>query len=55
MWLEGGLGDAGAGFADHLGRSLKAIARGEFVIRPGEHCRHCDFRTACRNNIPPRG
>lgn len=53
MWLEGGLGDAGDGFADHLGRSLGAIARGEFVIRPGDHCKHCDYRTACRKQHTP--
>ncbi len=53
LWMEGGLGAAGAEFADKLGKSLVAIARGEFVIRPGDHCKHCDFRTACRKQHTP--
>ena len=53
MWLDGGLGDAGADFADRLGRSLASIAHGEFVVRPGDHCKHCDFRTSCRKQHTP--
>jgi ATP-dependent helicase/nuclease subunit B len=53
MWLEGGLGAAEAEFAGHLGRSLEAIDRGEFVVRPGQHCQYCDFRTACRKQHTP--
>jgi ATP-dependent helicase/nuclease subunit B len=53
LWLDGGLGDAAAEFADQLGRSLGSIGRGEFVVRPGDHCTHCDYRTACRKQHTP--
>lgn len=34
---------------------LEAIPRGEFPIRPGEHCRSCEFGTVCRkSHLPTR-
>ena len=40
-------------FMAHLNRYLERIARGEFVIREGDHCRFCDFRTMCRRSHWP--
>jgi ATP-dependent helicase/nuclease subunit B len=53
MWLEGGLGGVEAEFAGHLGRAIESIDKGEFVVRPGDHCKYCDFRTACRKQHTP--
>ena len=40
-------------FEAHLRRYLERIARGEFVIRAGDHCGYCDFRTLCRKSHYP--
>ena len=34
---------------------LETIPRGEFVIRPGDHCAYCEFRSMCRKaHLPTR-
>jgi ATP-dependent helicase/nuclease subunit B len=53
LWLDGGLGEAEEEFMGRLGRSLDSISRGDFVVRPGDHCGFCDFRTACRKQHAP--
>jgi len=42
-------------FEAHLKRILEPIPRGEFTIRPGDHCRNCDSRVLCRkSHLPTR-
>ncbi len=36
-----------------LGFLLKGIQQGRFFISPGDHCRNCDVRAACRRNHRP--
>ncbi len=38
-----------------LEQQVTGMSGGDFVLREGEHCRYCDFRSACRkNHLPTR-
>jgi ATP-dependent helicase/nuclease subunit B len=53
--LTGGMWKEYPKFEAHLKRILETIPRGEFAIRPGDHCRSCDFGTVCRkSHLPTR-
>lgn len=51
--LTGEMWEQRPAFEAHLRRYLDRIARGEFIVRPGDHCKYCDFRTACRKSHRP--
>jgi ATP-dependent helicase/nuclease subunit B len=40
-------------FEARLKALLETLARGDFVIRPGQACRTCEIRTACRKSHYP--
>jgi ATP-dependent helicase/nuclease subunit B len=51
--LEGSFWERRPEFDSMLRELLETIPRGEFLIRPGEHCTHCEFRTLCRKSHWP--
>ena len=51
--LTGEMWERRPDFEAHLRSYLERIAAGEFLIRPGDHCRYCDFRTVCRKSHFP--
>jgi ATP-dependent helicase/nuclease subunit B len=51
--LSGEMWERRPAFEAHLKRYLERIARGEFIIRPGNDCGSCDFRTLCRKSHRP--
>jgi ATP-dependent helicase/nuclease subunit B len=53
MELTGGMWEEYDQFEAHLKHILETIPRGEFVIRPADHCRSCDYRVACRRSHAP--
>ncbi len=53
--LDGEFWERRAEFDALLARILETIPRGEFLIRPGEACAWCEFRTMCRKqHLPTR-
>lgn len=42
-----------AGFRETLAVLLDLDLAGRFPLRHGDHCRWCDYRSACRRNHPP--
>jgi ATP-dependent helicase/nuclease subunit B len=55
MTLTGSFWAQRAEFEAMLRGLLEKIPRGEFLIRPGDYCRFCEFRTACRkSHLPTR-
>jgi ATP-dependent helicase/DNAse subunit B len=40
-------------FEAHLKSYLQRIADGEFLIRPSDDCKYCDFRSVCRKSHQP--
>ncbi len=53
MSLDGRMWARRAEFEARLRTLLETIARGEFVIRPGDYCRTCEHRTLCRKSHFP--
>jgi ATP-dependent helicase/nuclease subunit B len=51
--LDGAFFGRRAEFEAQLRGLLETIPRGEFPIRPGEHCRSCEFGTVCRKSHGP--
>lgn len=51
--LSGDMWSRRGDFEAILKRYLERIAAGEFLIRPGDHCRTCDYRTFCRKSHYP--
>ncbi len=41
------------GFAESLEILWSLLRRGQFPLRPGDHCSWCAFRLACRRGHPP--
>jgi hypothetical protein len=53
--LDGEFWERRAEFDALLARILETIPRGEFLIRPGQACKNCEFRTMCRRqHLPTR-
>ena len=53
--LTGAMWERAGEFQAHLRRILETIPRGEFLIRPDDHCRSCDCRVLCRKfHLPTR-
>ncbi|MBI2087528.1 MAG: exodeoxyribonuclease V subunit gamma [Deltaproteobacteria bacterium] len=46
-------GETGTQLKRTLSFLLEGIERGQFFIRPGEHCRRCDVSEVCRKNHLP--
>lgn len=51
--LRGDMWERRPEFEAHLKSYLDRIARGEFLIRPGDHCQWCEIRPACRRSHRP--
>jgi ATP-dependent helicase/nuclease subunit B len=51
--LEGSFWERRGEFDAMLQELLGTIPRGEFLIRPGEYCATCEFRTLCRKSHWP--
>jgi len=55
MELDGAAWARRSDFEARLKALLERIPRGEFPIRPDDHCRYCEFHTMCRKtHLPSR-